>query len=220
MEAAPVQPVGLLSCDRQAGKIAVILRRSCYYRVSSCDRSPIDRGADPQLRRFKPLLLLSRRLLLVKKILYLPLLALGILALPARTLAHSVETNYFMSSGESLELQSVYSNGEPMAGAEVTIYAPGTAEPWQTVKTDAEGKFSFQPDRSIEGEWEVEIMQDGGMHGDALTVPVGDQGIELDNISQLEASDADYASLPQKFLGAIAATGLLAAGFLFFRREK
>ncbi len=155
----------------------------------------------------------------MKKILWLPLLALGILGLPARVLAHAVETNYFLSSDESLELQSVYSNGEPMAGAEVNIYAPGASEPWKTIQTDEEGKFSFQPDHARQGEWEVEIMQDGG-HGDALTVPVSNQGVDVDSISQIDVSDADYASLPQALLGAIAASGILTAGLLLSRRAK
>jgi hypothetical protein len=51
--------------------------------------------------------------------------------------------------------------------------------------TDEQGKFAVVIDKSIEGEWEVEIGDlENSEHGDILTIPVGKSGIEGNEISQ------------------------------------
>ncbi len=128
----------------------------------------------------------------MKKTLLLFPVFLAILGMPAKTLAHAMQTNYAFL--EELEFQSVYSNGEPAKNAKVLVYAPNNLdEPWMVGETDEEGRFSFLPDNSIPGEWEVEFEQEG--HGDILTVPVNDKGIDFDNISQVETTDIHYGSL-------------------------
>lgn len=109
------------------------------------------------------------------------LLSLGLY--PSQASAHSVQTDYRLIA-ESLEVQSSFSTGESFGGAVVTVYAPNdTTHPWLQGMTDAQGKFLFQPDRTIPGEWSVSIGGTGD-HGDRLTVPVTDRGVELDAISQ------------------------------------
>lgn len=155
----------------------------------------------------------------MKKVLCLPLVCLGLLGLPARVLAHAVETNYLMSADE-LEMQAIYSTGEPLAGVEVRVFAPGNAsEPWMTGTTDAEGRFSFLPDGAQQGEWQVDInMEAEDGHGDSLTVPVGAQGIEMNNISQTvdEGDGIDSKGV----LGAIAVIGMLAVDTFISRRKR
>lgn len=100
---------------------------------------------------------------------------------PAQAFAHSVQTDYRMVA-ESLEIQSTFSTGEAMEGATVEVYAPNDpARPWLQGTTDQDGKFLFQPDRAIAGEWSVKIG--AGDHGDELAVPVDEQGVEIDEIS-------------------------------------
>ena len=155
----------------------------------------------------------------MKKVLYLPLVCLGLLGLPARVLAHAVETNYLMSADE-LEMQAIYSTGEPLSGVEVQVFAPGnTSEPWMTGTTDAEGRFSFLPDGAQQGEWQVDInMEAEDGHGDSLTVPVGAQGIEMQNISQ--AVDEHDGIDSKGVLGAIAVIGMLAVDTFLSRRKS
>lgn len=109
------------------------------------------------------------------------LLSLTLLPMPA--LAHSVQTDYRIVS-DALEIQSTFSTGEALEGAPVTIYAPNdSTSPWLQGTTDQQGTFSFQPDPKLVGEWSVEIGG-GDDHGDMLTVPVSNRGVELDAISQ------------------------------------
>ncbi len=88
-------------------------------------------------------------------------------ALP--TLAHGIVLGY--EPVNSVEIQAHYDTGEPMAAAQVVVYAPDDPnEPWMQSTTDAEGLFTFTPDASQPGNWEVMIRQAG--HGGIVNVPV------------------------------------------------
>lgn len=152
-----------------------------------------------------------------KTLLLLPVL-LGILATPAKTLAHAMETNFQFL--DKLEFQSVYSSGEPAKKAKVIVYAPNNPdEPWMVGETDEQGKFSFLPDKSIPGDWEVEFEQEG--HGDILTVPVNEKGVDVDNISQVHSTDIHYGATPLNPLQSILITaGVGATWFLALRKRQ
>jgi nickel transport protein len=142
---------------------------------------------------------------------------LAAVGLPTSALAHSVETDYLVN-GSTLDFQSIYSTGEPLDGAEVTIYAPNNPDqPWAEITADAEGRFNFTPDVSIPGNWEVVIRQDG--HGDIWTVPVTSAGIAVDQIADGPKRDVHYASSPWMMAGAgaIAVIGL-GMGWAKYRR--
>jgi len=67
---------------------------------------------------------------------------------------------------------AAYDSGEPMAGAQVTIYAPDDpSTPWLTGVCDDEGRFSFTPDTAKTGTWDVQVRQAG--HGDIVHIPIG-----------------------------------------------
>ncbi len=133
----------------------------------------------------------------MKNFIFYPLIGLMLIGTPAKVLAHAVETNYQLSS--QLELQTVYSSGEPLQQAEVIVYAPNDpSKPWLVGKTDEQGKFSFLPDSSIPGDWSVEIHQEG--HEDYLTVPVTNQGVDVNNISEGNGKDIHYAVFPPSIL--------------------
>jgi nickel transport protein len=146
----------------------------------------------------------------------LPFMLLGILALPGKALAHAVQTNYLLSN--QLELQSTFSTGAPLKGAKVTVYAPNNPHrPWLQGVTDAQGRFAFLPDTAIEGNWEVTIRQQG--HGDILTVPVGQDGVEFDLISQAASSDTHYSAFPMLWLGTLL-IALATGGTRVFKRAN
>lgn len=143
------------------------------------------------------------------------------IALPEKALGHGVETNYLYSS--QLDLRSIYSTGEPMDAAKVTVYAPNRfEEPWLTGFTDTQGKFSFLPDADLEGDWFVVIEQEG--HGDILTVPVTAEGVDVINISKGQGQDIHYGAVtlnPKFFLWlAGASLGTIALGVLCWRQRQ
>ena len=58
-----------------------------------------------------------------------------------------------------------------MANAKVMVYSPAKhTEPWQQGTTDDQGQFSFTPDRTQPGNWEVMVRQAG--HGVVTTIPI------------------------------------------------
>ncbi|MBD2090846.1 carboxypeptidase regulatory-like domain-containing protein [Microcoleus sp. FACHB-1515] len=94
-------------------------------------------------------------------------IAAGLTLVSQKAIAHGVEVQYQPRQG--FEVSAAYDSGEPMANAQVIIFSPdNSSTPWQTVQTDAEGRFTFVPTRS--GNWQVKIQQAG--HGAALTIPV------------------------------------------------
>ncbi len=122
----------------------------------------------------------------MKRLLALPMAIAALVGMAPQAMAHMVET-FFDFNPEGLEFQSKFSSGEPVENADVLIYAPNNPdEPWARMTTDEEGRFSFAPDASIPGEWEVKIEQGIG-HEDLWMVPVSEQGlIEYENISQAD----------------------------------
>lgn len=72
---------------------------------------------------------------------------------------------------EVVEIRALYDTGEPMAGAEVTVFgAASPAHAWLTGRADREGRFRFVPDPYQPGYWSVRVRQEG--HGASITVEV------------------------------------------------
>lgn len=119
------------------------------------------------------------------------LAAWGSLGWTVPVLAHGVVLGYEPVSG--VEIQARYDTGEPMAEAQVAIYAPDNpTEPWMQGTTDKQGNFIFTPDASQPGNWEVMIRQAG--HGGMVTVPV--EGPNADDSADPENGDATVAVAP------------------------
>ncbi|MEM9219783.1 MAG: hypothetical protein AAGD25_36320 [Cyanobacteria bacterium P01_F01_bin.150] len=105
--------------------------------------------------------------------------------------AHNVETNYILSGQNELEIQVMYSTGEPFESAPVKIYSPNDPEnPVLEGTTDATGRFAFAADTEAEaGEWKMKIGELG--HADILHVPVDENGIDIEQVSRHDpASDS------------------------------
>ncbi|MEO0541237.1 MAG: hypothetical protein AAFZ80_10280, partial [Cyanobacteria bacterium P01_A01_bin.105] len=135
----------------------------------------------------------------------LPLALLALVTMGERALAHGVQTDYLLSN--QLQLQTTFSNGEPLKGAKVSVYAPNNpTQPWMQGATDADGRFAFEPDRSLVGDWEVTIMQRG--HGDILTVPVDAEGIDGTLISSHDLDPHNAGGIGILLVGAIATATL------------
>jgi nickel transport protein len=86
-------------------------------------------------------------------------------------LAHGAKIEYTINM--VVEIMAAYDSGEPMADAQVTVYAPTDLEtPWLTGTTDDEGRFTFAPDSEIAGTWDVQVRQAG--HGDIVHIAIGE----------------------------------------------
>ncbi len=150
----------------------------------------------------------------------LALAPLSAMAIAKTATAHMVQTDYTMRF-DSLEIQATFGEGEGFPDAPVSIYAPDNPdEPILTGRTDSEGKFSFQPNQEIEGEWAVEIGDAETSHWDYLVVPVTNSGVELDAISQAESAAIQaphrHDTFAYSFALILASLGAI-AGFRFLR---
>ncbi|MGF1518078.1 MAG: carboxypeptidase-like regulatory domain-containing protein [Nodosilinea sp.] len=154
----------------------------------------------------------------MKRLIVALVICLALVGFPAQARAHQVETFYTLDN--QLEFQSVFSTGEPFAGATVTIHAPNDAnKPWLTTTTDSEGRFAFLPDESIPGDWEIAIEDgDNLSHADYWTVPVGDQGIIYDAIVLDSTEDLHYRAATAMMPMLISIGGALA--WLGFTRRR
>jgi len=92
------------------------------------------------------------------------------LVLPIKAYAHGAKIEYTVDI--AIEIVAAYDNGQPMAGAQVVVYAPDDpSTPWLTGVCDDEGRFSFTPDTSKPGTWDIQVRQAG--HGDIVHIPIG-----------------------------------------------
>jgi nickel transport protein len=101
--------------------------------------------------------------------LILPLVILLALITMTTALAHGAKIEYTISM--TIEIIAMYDSGDPMADAQVTVFAPNDlANPWLTGTTDKTGCFTFTPDPEIPGTWDIKVRQAG--HGDIVHIPI------------------------------------------------
>ena len=83
--------------------------------------------------------------------------------------AHGAKIDYSTTLG--VAIVAVYDSGEPMAQAQVAVYAPNDpATIWLAGTTDDEGRFFFSADPALPGTWDVQVRQGG--HGHIVHIPI------------------------------------------------
>jgi nickel transport protein len=118
---------------------------------------------------------------------WLPLTALSVFGWQLPGFTHGVNINYEPAS--ALQVTATYDNGDPMAEAQVVVYAPeNPAEPWMTGTTNQAGQFTFTPDPAQPGNWEVQVRQAG--HGDIVSIPLQAATTAASTDSSSDASTA------------------------------
>ena len=128
---------------------------------------------------------------------------------PAMVYAHGAAIEYTFNT--SIEITARYDSGEPMSGAQVTVYAPSEpSTPWLTGTCDDEGRFAFTPDPSDPGTWDVQVRQAG--HGDMVHIVIGE--------GTTGTSGSSGYSVLQIVLMALCVIWGLAGTALYFRRRK
>jgi nickel transport protein len=136
-------------------------------------------------------------------------LVLGLL-LPTPALAHGVNIQY--TSDIEITIVAEYDSGEPMAGAQVAVYAPDDpSTPWLTGVCDNEGRFSFTPDVSIPGTWDVQVRLAG--HGGMVHIPVGGDS------AATSGGVGGYSYLQIALMAACVIWGCIGTA-LYFRRRR
>ncbi|WLT38579.1 carboxypeptidase-like regulatory domain-containing protein [Synechocystis sp. B12] len=114
-------------------------------------------------------------------------LAGGILTQTVPALAHGVKVEHH--SVAAIAVAAHYDSGQPMAEAQVLVYAPdNSSQPWLTGVTDKEGKFTFTPAGDRPGNWEVAVRQGG--HGNMITIPWQPETKVNDSTDAANASNA------------------------------
>lgn len=132
------------------------------------------------------------------------------LLLPTEALAHGVNIQY--TSNIEIVIVAKYDTGTPMAGAQVAVYAPGDpSTPWLTGVCDGEGRFSFTPDASKPGIWDVQVRLAG--HGGIVHIPVGEGTATTGGVG-------GYSYLQIALMAACVIWGSLGTALYFWRRRQ
>jgi nickel transport protein len=143
---------------------------------------------------------------------------------PSVALAHGSNVAATVTRQVTVELivavEATYHSGRPMAGALVTVLAPGSPdEPWLTGECDAEGRFEFSPPVDRPGTWEVVVFSQG--HGGRVSVDIAGEGeVPASAVVTAESSSTGHLTRLQKFvMGACVIWGLVGTA-LFFSRGR
>jgi nickel transport protein len=134
------------------------------------------------------------------------IIVVGVLLAGAATaVAHGARVTYILET--VVQIQAAYDSGDPMAEAQVVVYAPNDpATPWLTGVADENGRFTFTPDPNLPGIWDVQVRQAG--HGDIIHIPVGGGA----------ASAAGFTTAQIVLMSASVAWGLVGTALYFSRR--
>lgn len=131
------------------------------------------------------------------------------LMLPMQAYAHGAKIEYVVDM--MIEIVAMYDSGEPMSGAQVMVYAPDDlSTPWLTGFCDDEGRYSFKPDTSMTGTYDVQVRQAG--HGDIVHIPVGEGGA-------MSGSSGGYSTGQIALMSVCVIWGFIGTGLYFLRRK-
>lgn len=152
--------------------------------------------------------------------------------LPNLAHAHGALIKYKMAP--AVALQAMYDDGEPMAKAQIIVYAPSNpVEPWLTAMTDEKGHFTFVPDQSIHGEWAVQARQAG--HGAMAHINIGGDAASSDDAADTPNTGTEQIAAAQQtsqmqstghtpmqrwLMTASVIWGFIGTGLFFSRKRK
>lgn len=159
---------------------------------------------------------------------YIPCLLLLLSLIPASSaFAHGVEIAYTIDPTSGvITVQAAFDSGEVLSEAQVAIFAPSDLiNPWMTGVTDADGAFSFTPDYTIEGVWDVQIRKAG--HGglihltlDASMIPSADSVVSAAPVSgDTPALGNGFTPLQVIIMSASVIWGFIGTALYFSRRK-
>jgi nickel transport protein len=135
-----------------------------------------------------------------------------LLILPGPALAHGVDLKYKTVS--AIEVTATYDTGAPLSEGQVAVFSPDNPSvPWSKGKCDENGRFTFTPDPSKPGTWDVQVRLAG--HGGMIHIPVGTAGDE-----KAVSGGTGYSTLQIVVMSASAAWGFIGTALFFSRRKS
>lgn len=141
------------------------------------------------------------------------LIILGMLALTFTAQgvsAHGVEL--YHEAHTASKITARYDSGEPLAGAQVSVFAPGSpAEPWLIGTCDNAGTFIFTPDPDKPGLWEVQVRLAG--HGGLIRISVDERAVG-------PAGTTGFTALQKLFMTLAIIWGMVGTALFFSRRQS
>jgi len=121
-----------------------------------------------------------------------------------------------VTEARAVTIHARYDTGEPMAGAQVAVFAPDApARPWSTGLTDGEGRFTFVPD-SRPGRWAVQARQAGHGAMGYIEWPPGDAPGLVPPVAQGGGPDL----VQRLIMAASLAWGCIGTALYFRRRRR
>ena len=124
-------------------------------------------------------------------------------------LAHG--TRGCVEKTDGFRIVAEYDDGDPMSYGNVEIKSPNADVPFQTGRTDRNGRFLFQPDK--EGLWQIEV-KDGMGHRLALDLAVGADGTAQETVNARSSTASGRVTRPLQIIaGLCIIVGL--SGFLY-----
>lgn len=135
---------------------------------------------------------------------------------PPQTAAHGTEITYTVQA--TVDIEAYFDTGEPMANAQVTVYAPNDpANAWLQGEADENGRFTFTPDPEIPGRWDVAIRTAG--HGEMLNIPLTDEATGSFALGAGSGGSGGQTLAQRVLIGAAVLWGCIGTA-LYFRRPK
>ena len=131
--------------------------------------------------------------------------------LPSPLFAHGVKGS--VKEG-GFVVTAQYDTGEPMSYARVRISAPGAKLPFQSGRTDRNGRFCFFPD--VAGDWQVVVDDEIG-HRLEVKVPV-DETMNLNTDQDSGRLKSSFSRYEKALMGISIIFGL--SGIFFWWRGK
>lgn len=145
----------------------------------------------------------------------LPFLFIVLFGLPLVVSAHGAHISY--TTGTAVQIAAAFDSGEPMAGAQVTVFAPDDpATAWMTGTCDQAGRFTFLPDPAMPGNWEVQVRLAG--HGDIVVIPVDATSV-AGSLVQSD-SHAGYSPFQIVIMSASVVWGFIGTALFFAGRKQ
>ena len=137
--------------------------------------------------------------------------AIAFVYAPLGAFAHGAHIQARTAS--AVEIQASYDTGEPMAAAQVHVYAPENPQiPLLTGVTDESGRFVFVPDQP--GNWEISVRQAG--HGDLTVVPVAEGG----GLTEGFTNDIGLTPLQRVIIAGAVTWGCVGTALYFWRGKR
>lgn len=137
-----------------------------------------------------------------------------VLIWPTGLAAHGANGEIY--AGDVRAVRLGYSVGEPVAAADVSVYAPGDDAVYQAGRTDIAGYFAFVPDRP--GDWRLEA-RDGRGHVVEMTVTVGG-GAVSPSTTAVESTGHHHDGLPSWVGWLLALSVLVNVALLWAMRRR